>query len=119
MQCQITLPTGFGWLANPTFWSAFWLVDAVYKLLSFTGEPVKSILGIYASAICQRAFRLCGGLITSMEYGHKIPDRVSCLCAYCHVRRAERASAAGMQARILNQMVDELFKEHKFSAETR
>lgn len=123
MQCQITLPTGFGWLANPTFWSAFlgWLTAQFAKLLSFYWRTGKINIGYFVSTggMPSAHSALCGGLITSMgiRVGTRSPEFALAL-AFVLIVMFDAQSvrrAAGMQARILNQMVDELFKEHKFS----
>ncbi|NLB55044.1 MAG: divergent PAP2 family protein [Lentisphaerae bacterium] len=120
---SFTLPIGLGWLANPSFWSAFlgWVMAQLTKMISFYTRTGKINLGYFVSTggMPSAHSALCGGLITSIgiRVGTETPVFALAL-AFVMIVMFDAQSvrrAAGMQARILNQMLEELFTERKFS----
>lgn len=111
------------WWCNPTFWSAFfgWTLAQMTKMLCFFVRTHRINFaylvstGGMPSAHCGMA----GALVTSVVLRAGTGSALFAVTlAFALVVMFDAQSvrrAAGLQARILNQMIDELFKEGRFS----
>ena len=108
---------------NATFWAALtaWIVAQFTKLLcslAVTGRPGTNWLvstggmpSAHSAMVCSLATSVgwhCG--CASPAFGFAVAFAILTMFDASTVRRA-----AGMQAKLLNEMVDELFKEHRLS----
>lgn len=114
-----------GWWFNPTFWSALcaWLLAQVTKMLYFYIRTHHVNFGYLVSTSGMPSAHSCMAvaLATSVALRVGTVDPLFAVtAAFAIVVMFDAQSvrrAAGMQARLLNQMVEELFKSHRFSRE--
>lgn len=111
-----------GWWFNSTFWATFcgWLVAQVVKAICFFVSARKIDFGFMVSTggMPSAHSSLAAALCTSIALRLGTADplfAVSLAFAVIVMFDAQSVRrAAGEQARILNQMLDELFKTHRF-----
>lgn len=111
------------WGCNPTFWSGVcgWFLAQGAKMLCFYARNRKFNFAILASTggMPSAHSAMAAALATSVALRNGMGDALFAVTlAFALVVMFDAQSvrrAAGMQARVLNQIVDQLFKEHKFS----
>lgn len=114
-----------GWWFNPTFWSAFsgWLLAQAIKMLCFFARTHKINFGYLVSTggMPSAHSAMVAALCTSVALRvgtESVLFAVTLVFAGVVMFDAQSfRRAAGMQARVLNQMLDELFKSHRFAHE--
>ncbi|MBI3986304.1 MAG: divergent PAP2 family protein [Lentisphaerae bacterium] len=109
--------------SNPTFWSAFcgWFLAQITKMIQFFVKTRKVNLAFLVSTggLPSAHSSMVSALVTSVmirEGGDSTLFAVALAFAIVVMFDAQSVRrAAGLQAKILNQMIDMAFKEHKFS----
>lgn len=118
MQSQLVI-----WVYNPTFLSAFlgWMAAGITKMICFfvRTRQVKLSFLFSTGGMPSAHSSMAGALVTSIAIREGTYSSVFAVTlAFALVVMFDAQSvrrAAGMQARILNQMIDQLFKERRFS----
>ncbi len=111
------------WYCNPTFWSAFfgWTLAQMTKMLCFfvRTHRINFAYLISTGGMPSAHCGMAGALVTSVVLRAGTGSALFAVTlAFVLVVMFDAQSvrrAAGLQARILNQMIDELFKEGRFS----
>ncbi len=111
------------WCVNPTFWSALcgWTVAQITKMICFVVRTHRINFGYLLSTggMPSAHSGMAGALVTSVALRAGTGSPVFAVTlAFALVVMFDAQSfrrAAGLQARILNQMLEELFKEGRFS----
>ncbi|MBI2437922.1 MAG: divergent PAP2 family protein [Lentisphaerae bacterium] len=111
-----------GWWFNPTFWAIFcgWMLAQVTKMVCFFVQARKIDFGFLASTggMPSAHSSLAAALCTSVAIRLGTADPLFAVTlAFAAIVMFDAQSvrrAAGEQARVLNQMLDELFKTHRF-----
>lgn len=114
-----------GWWYNPTFWSIFcgWMLAQVAKMIRFFVHARKIDFGFLVSTggMPSAHSSLAAALCTSVAIRMGTADPLFAVTlAFASIVMFDAQSvrrAAGQQARVLNKMLDELFKTHRFSHE--
>lgn len=112
-----------GWLFNPTFWAAFcgWTLAQATKIICLLVQNRRINLRHLMSpgGMPSAHSTMAGALVTSVALCNGTSGTLFAVTlAFALVVMFDAQSvrrAAGLQAGILNQMLDELFKEHRFS----
>jgi len=118
-------PSGTGWWYNPTFWSilAAWIAAQSAKMLGYFLRTRRLDFGYLVSTggMPSAHSALAAALCTSVairEGSHSVLFAISLAFAAIVMFDAQSVrQAAGQQARVLNRLLDELFKTHRFSHE--
>lgn len=113
-----TLP---GWLINPTIWSAFfaWTIAQAIKMTFFFARTRKINFAYLVSTggMPSAHSAMAAALATSVALRVGMADPLFALAfAFALVVMFDAQSvrrAAGLQARVLNQIIDELFKTRR------
>ena len=114
-----------GWWFNPTFWSIFcaWMLAQVTKMVYFFARARKIDFGFLVStggmpsAHSSLAAALCTSVAIRMGTADPLFAVTLAFAAIVMFDAQSVRRAAGQQARVLNKMLDELFKTHRFSHE--
>ena len=114
-----------GWWFNPTFWAIFcsWMLAQVTKMICFFVHARKLDFGFLVSTggMPSAHSSLAAALCTSVAIQMGTQDILFAVTlAFAAIVMFDAQSvrrAAGQQARVLNKMLDELFKTHRFSHE--
>ena len=114
-----------GWWYNPTFWAIFcgWMLAQVTKMICFFVRVRKIDFGFLVSTggMPSAHSSLAAALCTSVAIRAGTADPLFAVTlAFAAIVMFDAQSvrrAAGQQARVLNKMLDELFKTHRFSHE--
>lgn len=109
--------------STPWFWSALsgWMLAQLCKLMAVLITERRLDLGYFVSTggMPSAHSAMVSALATSISltegFGTPIAVLTWCFAGVTMFDAAGVRNAAGEQARILNQIVDELFKEHRFS----
>ena len=110
-----------GWLCNPTIWSAFlaWMLAQTIKMVFFFARTRKINFAYFVSTggMPSAHSAMVAALATSVALRVGMADPLFAVAlAFALVAMFDAQSvrrAAGMQARVLNQIVDELFKTRR------
>ena len=111
------------WVYNTTFLSGFlgWMAAGLTKMICFFDRThqIKPSFLFSTGGMPSAHSSMAGALVTSVavrDGTHTALFAVTLAFALVVMFDAQSVRrAAGMQARILNQMIDQLFKEHRFS----
>ena len=114
-----------GWWYNPTFWAIFcgWMLAQVTKTICFFVRVRKIDFGFLVSTggMPSAHSALAAALCTSVAIRMGTADPLFAITlAFAAIVMLDAQSvrwAAGQQARVLNKMLDELFKTRRFSHE--
>ena len=114
-----------GWWYNPTFWAIFcgWMLAQVTKMICFFVSMRKIDFGFLVStggmpsAHSSLAAALCTSVAIRMGTTDPLFAGTLAFAAIVMFDAQSVRRAAGQQARVLNKMLDELFKTHRFSHE--
>ena len=112
-----------GWWYNPTFWAIFcgWMLAQVTKMICFFVRVRKIDFGFLVStggmpsAHSALAAALCTSVAIRMGTADPLFAVTLAFAAIVMFDAQSVRRAAGMQARLLNQMLAELFTSHRFS----
>ncbi|NLE66769.1 MAG: divergent PAP2 family protein [Lentisphaerae bacterium] len=113
----------FDWAYNPTFLSGFlaWMSAGVTKMICFfvRTRQIRPSFLFSTGGMPSAHSSMAGALVTSVairEGMHTTLFAVTLAFSLVVMFDAQSVrQAAGMQARILNQIIDQLFKERRFS----
>lgn len=111
------------WYHNPTIWAGFfaWLLAQILKLVATTYRTRRFDFGFLfrlggmPSSHSALACAVAASVGLSEGFASPVFAAAAALAAIVMIDAASVRRAAGLQARLLNQIIAELFEEHRFS----